>query len=149
MSYGARPLRLISYVVHTNTMSLQDAETIDIIAHSLEDVPNGIELYIVDDGTISDEVERYTALTRKLGTYIGFVIGDEFFQAYPNTRTDDVLIRVLCKRPPNSAMLEMKAVTPRGDRLNRVPVVFEDMQIFLTGQYTWVSQSSQPDKGGA
>ena len=47
-------------------MALQSVDTIDIVAKSLEDIPNGLELYIVDSGGTKNEIERYTLLTDKL-----------------------------------------------------------------------------------
>jgi hypothetical protein len=98
-------------------MALQNLETIDMVVKSLEDIPNGMELYIVDNGGIDDEIERYKLLTRKLATYLNFVVSEAFVDENPNTKISDIVIRVLCQRPPNEAMLEVKAVMPKNDLL--------------------------------
>jgi hypothetical protein len=121
-------------------MALQSVDTIDIVANSLEDIPNGLELYIVDSGGTKNEIERYTLLTDKLSTYVYYITSDDFKNKNPNTQTSNVVIRVLCQHPPNEAMLEITAVMPHGDSANRVQVVYENLEEFLSGQFTPIKQ---------
>ena len=112
-------------------MGLEDKSTIDIMTKSLEGLENGLELHIVDSGEVTDEMQRYRMLVEKVGTYLGFIMSAEFARDYPTTRPVDVVIRVLCKQPPNEAMQQVQAVFPRGDRTNRVRVIYEDLDEFL------------------
>jgi hypothetical protein len=121
-------------------MALQDVDVVDIVAKSLENIPNGLELYIVDNHHTNNEIERYKLLTDKLGAYVHFIASDEFKIKNPNTQASDVVIRVLCQSPPNEAMLEIISVMPHGDNTNRVQVIFENLEEFLSGQFTPITQ---------
>ncbi|MBI3889998.1 MAG: hypothetical protein HY303_00550 [Candidatus Wallbacteria bacterium] len=105
-------------------MTLQDSSTIDLIAEAEDGRPNGIDLIIVDAGTIADEADRYAAFIRKLKAYAAYVLSEDLARDYPRTKPRDVRIRLVYRLPPTSQMLEVTAVTPRGDPANRVVVEF-------------------------
>lgn len=112
-------------------MALEETGTLDIVFRALDDRENGIDLMLFDHGKTDDESQRYTFLTKKLSTYIAYVMSDEFRSRFPRTKPDDVLIRVLCKKPPTQLMQAIRSVSPRGDRINRVPVRFENLDEFV------------------
>lgn len=111
-------------------MGIENTETLDMMVGSLDGIKNGLDLIIIDAGSVSDEATRYGMLVDKLAAYVNFVMSDEFAHEYPHTRAAEVTIRVLCATPPNEAMLKVKAVYPHDDRVNRVRVVFEDVDDF-------------------
>ena len=118
-------------------MGIENTETLDMMVGSLDGIENGLDLIIIDAGSIQDEITRYRMLIDKLSAYVNFVVSDEFAQEYPHTTAAQVLIRVLCATPPNEAMLKVSAVYPSGDRVNRIRVVFEDVDEWkqrLTGK---------------
>ena len=113
-------------------MALDKPDTLDMVVTALDGRENGVDLLLFDHGTASDESLRYTLLTQKLGTYVGFVMSDAFRSENPQSKPTDVVIHVLCKTQPNSAMQTVQAVFPRGDRVNRIPVTFEDLNEFMS-----------------
>jgi len=58
--------------------------------------------------TISDHLEwdkdHLFLLQEKLNTYLSFVESGEIFQAYPNSKGREVLIKVICKYPPDQSV---------------------------------------------
>ena len=88
-------------------------------------------LLVVDDGTVEDEIERYRLLIDKLMAYVEFVGSSGFRNEHPGIGFADVLVRVLCKVPANQAMQDMQAIGPKGDRRNRLRLVFEDYDGFV------------------
>ncbi len=108
-------------------MGIENTETIDMMTKSLDGTPNGLDLMIIDAGSIQDEATRFNMLVDKLSAYVNFVLSAEFAQEYPKTAAKQVMIRVLCATPPNEAMLKVNAVYPSDDRTNRIRVVFEDV----------------------
>lgn len=112
-------------------MALEDTDTLDMALKALDGRENGIDLLLFDHAKTTDEIERYNLLMQKLATYVAYFVDDKFRRNHPDTKPEDVLIRVLCKTPPNSAMQAVQAVTPRGDRINRIAVVFENLDEFL------------------
>jgi hypothetical protein len=113
-------------------MALEKIDTLDMSLTALDGRENGIDLLIFDHGTTADETERYTLLTKKLAAYVNFVMSDAFRTENAQSKPTDVVIHVLCKNPPNSAMQTVQAVFPRGDRVNRIPVTFENLNEFIT-----------------
>jgi hypothetical protein len=112
-------------------MGLQDTDTVDIVAKALPGDPCKLILYVVDDGSITDEIRRYKLLIEKLTGYVNYVAGTEFRESHPGIGFSDVLVRVLCRRPPNDAMSEVQAVGAKGDAANRLKVAFADYDEFM------------------
>jgi len=91
-------------------------------------------MVVIDDGTITDETQRYTQFTKKLAGYVFYASQPEFRQQYPSISPHEVLIRVICYRPPNEEMKKIKAVAPPelgGDESMRMQVEFYDKEEFM------------------
>ena len=114
-------------------MGLQDTGTVDIISKPLPGDPCRLVLYVVDDGSVTDEIQRYELLVDKLVNYVNYVAGPAFRESYPGIGFSDVLVRVLCKTPPNDAMGDVQAIGAKGDAANRLKVTFADYDGFMTG----------------
>lgn len=111
-------------------MSLKDANSIDLITNPLPGDDCKLVLFIIDDGTTADELQRYQLLKSKLTAYLTYVEGDDFQSTYPGVGFADVLIRVLSVTPPNDAMSEMRAIGPAGEPAKRLRIEFEDYEDF-------------------
>ena len=111
-------------------MGIENIETVDMMTKSLDGIANGLDLIIIDAGSIQDEITRYAMLIDKLAAYVNFVMSNEFADEYPHTHAAQVLIRVLCATPPTEAMLKVSAVYPGDDKSQRIHVVFEDVDEF-------------------
>ena len=112
-------------------MGLEDISRVDMMTRSLDGVPNGLDLIIVDAGSLADEERRYEMLLDKLAAYMDYILSDEFAREYPHTAAAQILIRVLCATPPTDAMQRMNAIYPSGDRTHRIRVVFEDVEVWM------------------
>ncbi len=108
-------------------MGIENVETVDMMAASLDGTQSGLDLMIIDAGAEADEARRYALLLDKLGAYVNFVMSEEFAREYPRTRATDVTIRVLCATPPTEAMLKVRAVYADDHQSQRIRVVFEDV----------------------
>ena len=118
-------------------MGIENTETVDMMTKSLDGLDNGLDLMIIDAGSVANETTRYAMLVDKLGAYVNFVMSDEFARDYPRTTAAQVMIRVLCATPPTEAMLKVSAVYPGDDKTQRIRVVFEDVDEWkqrLTGK---------------
>ncbi len=111
-------------------MSLQDKHNIDLITRSLDGKRNGIELYIIDTGDISDETQRLSLLVEKLTCYLNYIVSQQFSSQYPNTKPNDVLFRVLCTTSPTEDMQNIDTIYPEGKRKDSVQVIVEDISQF-------------------
>ena len=129
---GARPATERRSVIALGAaLGLEDTNSIDIVSNALPGDDCKIVLYAIDDGTTTDELRRYQLLIEKLRAYVDHVASAEFRSSHPNVGFGDVLVRVLCKTPPNDVMLDVQAVRPKGDAHNRLKVVFADLDSFL------------------
>lgn len=113
-------------------MGLEDTQIIDMMTGSLEGVTDGLEMMIVDAGSVEDDDKRYEMLLDKLSAYTDWVMSEEFATEYPRTSASDVLIRVLCATPPSSTMLRITGVYPDDNRQQRIRVLFEDVDEFMS-----------------
>jgi hypothetical protein len=111
------------------TASFGDTKTVDIVALSASR-ENGVDLFIVEKAANKDEDDRALQLFEKMNTYVGYVMGDDFAREHPKTKPSNVLIRVLYATPPNAQMKLFKNLKPKGDRVNRIPVTFEEYNAF-------------------
>jgi hypothetical protein len=114
-------------------MPLQTADSIDIVCQPFPGDTCKLLLFITDDGSVSDELQRYQLLTAKLTTYIRYIVSQEFREKYPDIGPQDVIVRVICERPPNQAMTEIQSVAPRGeggDTTKRIRVQFFEQKEF-------------------
>jgi GrpB-like predicted nucleotidyltransferase (UPF0157 family) len=82
-----------------------------------------IVLIMVDDGSITDEQQRFDLFASKLKTYGAYLL-----QETP-ARTR---VRVLHRSPPTAQMLQVQSVCPRGHEDRRAAVVFEDYDAAMT-----------------
>ena len=126
-------------------MSLEKTEHVDLVTKALDGRENGIDLLMLDHGATTDEDERFRLLNQKLGTYVAYVMDDKFREAHPQTKPKDVLIRVLCKNPPTADMQIVEAVTPHGDWVNEIRVVFEDLDEFRKQLKSQPVPQAQPE----
>jgi hypothetical protein len=90
-----------------------------------------VVLWVIDDGTVTDELLRYKLLIEKLTGYVNYVASDGFRKENPDVEFGDVLVRVLCTRPPNDVMREVQGVGARADNQRRLRVVFDDYEQFM------------------
>ena len=111
-------------------MGLENTTTIDLITKPFPGDGCDLVLYIVDSGSVSDEVERYKLLIDKLSSYVAYVASEEFSWSNQEVDPSKVIVRVLCRTEPNEAMLAVEAVRPRGDDSLRISVLFEDLDGF-------------------
>jgi hypothetical protein len=112
-------------------LGLRDTDSVDIVTKALPGDDCKLVLFVLDDGSIGDELKRYTLLTSKLAAYVEYVASPEFRSAFPGVGFGDVLVRVVCKTPPNEAMSDVQAVGAKGEVLNRLKVVFADRDSYL------------------
>ena len=109
-------------------MTLRETSRIDIATTALDGRPGGIDLYIVDPGTVDSPDERLRLLGQKLQTYVAYLFGPELRQAHPDAVPHSAVIWVLCQTPPTADMERIKRIgLMGGDANDRVPVVFHDM----------------------
>jgi hypothetical protein len=94
-------------------VSLRNSNTVDIVCKALPGDPGKLVLYVVDDGSIDDQLERYRLLISKLTTYVMYVADSNFTVKHPGVEARDVFIRVVCVVPPNEAMTEVQAIKQR------------------------------------
>ena len=111
------------------TASFGDATTVDRVALSASR-EDGIDLFIVEKAENKNQDARALQLFEKLNTYVGYVMSDDFAREHPKTKPSNVLIRVLYATPPNARMKLFTNVRPKGDRVNRIQVTFEDYKTF-------------------
>jgi hypothetical protein len=113
------------------TLGLKDTNSVDIVTNALPGDDCKLVLFAVDDGTTTDELERYNLLIAKLTAYVNYVASHDFRSAHPGVGFGDVLVRVLCKTPPNDAMSAVQAIGAKGEVQNRLKVVFADYDRFM------------------
>ena len=132
-----RPLALresARVVIPTGTsMGLKDTNSVDLVTKALPGDDCSLVLFVIDDGTVLDEMQRYKLLLAKLTAYVNYVASPAFQNTNPGVGFPEVLVRVLCKTPPNEAMLDVQAVGAKGDVKNRLKVVFADEDTFMAG----------------
>lgn len=113
-------------------MALTDCDSIDLITKPLPgDEECRLVLYVVDDGSVVDENERYRLLVVKLASYLQYVSSPGFASENPGVGLSDVLVRVLCKTPASDTMLDIKTISPKGDARIGVRVLFENYADFV------------------
>ncbi len=111
--------------------------TIDIIARNWE--TGGFDLIVVDEGSIRDEVRRYTWMIEKLHLCLEFVHGGQFFRQYPDAKDKPIRCVVICIREPNDAMIEVEGIKDRNDPQFRFPVVVMTKDEYLK----WAAQGKK------
>lgn len=112
-------------------MALEEADTMDMAADTRSKAgPFKFELFIFDHGRTDDPEERYQHFLNKLRTYVHFVQTAQFRKDFPDISPHEVLIRVLHQKPPTESMLAVKFVMPRGDRVNKITVLFQTFDEF-------------------
>ena len=111
-------------------MGLNNTNIIDLITKPFPGDNCKLVLLVVDDGTITDQLQRYSLLISKLTNYVNFVSSEDFRRKNPGIDHADVLIRVVYTTPPNEAMLNVQAVGKRNDAAQRLRVVFVDRASF-------------------
>jgi hypothetical protein len=130
---------------------LRDTDSIDIVSKPFPSDDCKLLLFVTDDGSVTDEIERYQLLTAKLSSYVRYVTDDEFLASHPGVRPADVVIRVICVRPANAAMLEVQAVAPRGegnDATRRVRVEhFGQAEFQARLEAGWAEPGAAADRG--
>ena len=112
-------------------MGLKDSGIVDMITKPLPGDDCKLVLFVVDDGSIADQLQRYQLLKSKLLSYLNFVSSEKFQSEHPGINHADVLVRVVHTTPPNEAMLDVQAIGPKGDAAQRMRVVFVDRAEFL------------------
>lgn len=95
-------------------MSLADFSAVDLVTR-LPGKESKAALIIDDDGNVSNNFERETALKKKLSTYLLFVKTGQFKQAYPNLTHCDLVVEVVCSTPPINHMKQIDPIA--GDEL--------------------------------
>jgi hypothetical protein len=111
-------------------LGLKETTTIDLITQPLPEDPCKLVLYVIDDGSVSDPTQRHKLLISKLACYMQFVLSEDCRLENPGIKLDDVLVRVLCKVPPNQLMREVQAVAAKNAPDGRLRVAFEDYDRF-------------------
>jgi hypothetical protein len=112
-------------------VGLKDVDSVDIVTKAMPGDDCKLVLFAVDDGNIADEMLRYELLVAKLTAYANYVVSAEFRSTYPEIALNDVLVRVLCKKPASAAMSNVQSVGIKGDAKGRLRVVFADYDGFV------------------
>jgi hypothetical protein len=112
-------------------LALQDTDSVDVVTRAFPGDDCKIVLFAIDDGTVSDEVQRYKLLIAKLTAYVKYVGSAEFRSENPGVGFGDVLVRVVCRTPPNDAMRHVQAIGAKGEAQNRLKVVFSNYDSFM------------------
>jgi hypothetical protein len=112
-------------------MALSNTDTVDLVTKPLPGDACKVVLFVVDSEEPTDELQRYQLLIEKLTSYLNHAMSEQFLAEHPGVTPPDILIRVLCKAPPNQAMLNIQQIGAKGDPASRIPVVFEDYTEFL------------------
>lgn len=107
-------------------MTLEDPTRIDIVAGSLDPARPGLDLWVVDTGSISDDSLRYRLLIAKVLIYANYIASPMFTVQHPNIKRSDVLIRVVCLTAPTKTMRDVTGIVSWFDQTLRVPVLVED-----------------------
>ncbi|MFD3166940.1 hypothetical protein [Herpetosiphon sp. NSE202] len=107
-------------------MTLEDPTRIDIVAGSLDPARPGLDLWVVDTGSISDDSLRYRLLIAKVLIYANYIASPMFTVQHPKIKRADVLVRVVCLTPPTKLMRDVTGIVSWFDQSLRVPVVVED-----------------------
>lgn len=82
-------------------------------------------LFVVDSEQSLDDATRIALLHKKLQMYSIYVRSGTAARAVPGIRPHEVLIRVLCVRPPTSDMVHVNSVVNQ-DGTDAIRVVFAD-----------------------
>jgi len=118
-------------------MSLHDKETIDII---LQNPQTGtVDLVVYDDGSIKDELQRYNLVIDKATAYLNYVASGQLIEQHPENGGKPVRCCVVCRRPPNEAMLRIHGVKDRQD-----PNIRLDVIVVKESDYLPKSPTSKP-----
>ena len=101
-------------------MTIEEPDKIDILVGPVD---GKVILAIVDVGNTSDPQERYQKLLKKLQTYVGFAMSEEFQKKYPKIKPNDVEIEVnYYNTEPTSQMKQVTHVGPANDPTNAIKV---------------------------
>ena len=113
-------------------MSLENKDTLDMATMPLPGDSCKLVLYIIDSTKHDDELERYQMFIDKLGSYVTYVMSDDFKNENPGTEPSDVLIRVLTITEPNDSMLMVERIGPKNQEHSRMEVQFRDYNEFMS-----------------
>jgi hypothetical protein len=121
---------------------LTDIGIIDIILKN----PNtgGFDLVVYDDGSITDEVQRYNLTVDKLQICLTYVHSGQVFEEYPDAKNMPIRCCVVCKRHPNDAMTRLEGVKDREDPQIRLPVVVLTEDEYLNRKSTSEAKREKP-----
>ena len=101
---------------------LEESDRIDMAIPT----PDGkLLLVITDSGMTADPDERFGLLLAKLGTYVGYVVSEEFSKSHPQHKPTDAVIRIMCAQPPSEKMKGLTQVMPSGRKDLAIPVEFQ------------------------
>jgi len=110
-------------------MSLHDEQTIDII---LQNPQTGtVDLILYDDGAITDELKRYNLVIDKATAYLSFVASGQLVEQHPDSAGKPVRCCVVCRRPPNEAMVRLEGVKDRNDANIHLDVIVVNESDYL------------------
>ncbi len=108
-------------------MTLEDLDSIDLIARAKDSRANGLDLIIIDAGASKTSERRLETFLMKLRLYVAFVSSEQFRKEHPETRPSDVRICLEYLVPPTPEMLQVTAVRLRGDSGEHIPVSFREI----------------------
>lgn len=82
-------------------------------------------LVIADAGLTTDPEERFGFFLGKLKSYVGAILAGVLEEDFPNVKLSDYTIELQYQTEPTEAMRQVTHVTPRGDKNNMIPIVFQ------------------------
>ena len=94
-------------------MSLTDISTIDLVTRLPGDPARAV-LVIYDNGEITDDCERESALQRRLLSYLLFVNSGQFAKSFPAVADAQLSIEVVCSVAPTDGMMHIEGVRHPG-----------------------------------
>lgn len=101
---------------------LEESDKIDMAVAT----PDGkLMLVITDAGITADPDQRFALLLAKLGSYVGYVVSEDFSRSHPKHKPADVVIRIMCAQPPSTKMQGLTQVSPSGRKDLSIPVEFQ------------------------
>lgn len=104
-------------------MPLEDLNSFDLVLKP--DADGKVGLVITDAGVTQDPQRRLELLRQKVSNYFSAVVNGELKETFPNSKTSDFFIKVVCHTPPTPEMFEITTLRSRSKPENQVEVIFE------------------------
>ena len=104
-------------------MPLEDPDSIDIVLKPNE--AGKVALVITDAGATEEPARRLELLRQKVSNYFSAVVAGDLKSSFPDLKTSDYFIKVVCCNPPTPEMFEITTLRSRSKPEHQMEVIFE------------------------